>query len=352
MKPSINYSKEDPKLCLLKEILNIIDDKKTYRIIGRLGIHNINKFQNMIKILLSTMYFEYTISNLIKELNRQDDLQTYFNIDEVPSEKQVYEYMSKISPDIINKMVNNILKPYYNKNRSVIARYTVDATPVEVDINTVKKYIKPEDLEELKLKWGYSKTKGNYIGYKVTVTIDNKTKCPISILIHAGSPHDSKIFDNVLKELKRRRLFKKRTIILFDKGYYSYRNYRIGLNIYKILPVIFPRYDKTTKKLEDNLAYPLDIYNSRTYKEDKKEFNHLKHILINYLNDWKDLKPVRGIIEDFFKVGKDAFGLGKFHKYTTKSISKSIYLCILLTALCVQQGYDTKTKMQQHEKEI
>lgn len=28
MKPSINYSKEDPKLCLLKEILNIIDDKK------------------------------------------------------------------------------------------------------------------------------------------------------------------------------------------------------------------------------------------------------------------------------------------------------------------------------------
>ncbi len=52
-------------------------------------------------------------------------------------------------------------------------------------------------------------------------------------------------------------------------------------------------------------------------------------------------------MEDFFKVGKDAFGLGKFHKYTTKSITKSIYLYILLTALCVQQGYDTKTKMQQ-----
>lgn len=54
-------------------------------------------------------------------------------------------------------------------------------------------------MEDLKLKWGYSKTKGSYIGFKVTVTIDNKSKCQISILIHAGSPHDSKIFDNVLK---------------------------------------------------------------------------------------------------------------------------------------------------------
>ena len=345
MKQSINYSKEDPKLCLLKEILNIIDDKKTYRIIGRLGVHNIKKFQNMVKILLGSMFFEYTISNLVNELNRQNDLQTYFNIDEIPSEKQVYEYMSKVSPETINNMVNSILKPYYSKNRDVIVRYTVDATPVEVDINHVKKFIKPEVLEELNLKWGYSKTKGSYIGYKVTVTIDNKSKCPVSILIHPGSPHDSKIFDNVLKELKRRRLFKKRTIILFDKGYYSYKNYRIGLNIYRIIPIIFPKYKNTTQKLKDNLSYPLDIYNSRTYEQDKKEYNHLKHLLMEYLKNWKDLKPERGLIEDFFKVGKDTFGLGKFHKYTINSISKSIYLCILLTALCVQQGYDTKTKM-------
>ena len=86
------------------------------------------------------------------ELNRQNDLQTYFNIDELPTEKQVYEFMSKVSPETINQMVNNILKPYYSKNREVIARYTVDATPVEVDINHIKKYIKPEYLEDLKLK--------------------------------------------------------------------------------------------------------------------------------------------------------------------------------------------------------
>lgn len=45
MKPSINYSKEYPKLCLLKEILKIIDNKKTYQIIGRTSIHNISNFK-------------------------------------------------------------------------------------------------------------------------------------------------------------------------------------------------------------------------------------------------------------------------------------------------------------------
>lgn len=115
---------------------------------------------------------------------------------------------------------------------------------MEVDINIVKKYIKPEDLEDLKLKWGYSKTKGSYIGFKLTVVLDKETLCPISMLIHSGSPHDSKIFDETLNELKRRKLFTKRTIILFDKGYYSYRNYNIGINRYKIIPVIFPKYKK------------------------------------------------------------------------------------------------------------
>lgn len=60
----------------------------------------------------------------------------------------------------------------------------------------------------------------------------------------------------------------------------------------------------------------------------------------------KDYKPVRGIIEDFFKVAKDAFGLGKFHSYTVDSMSKNIYFCLLLTTIVVQQGYKTKTKLQ------
>ena len=39
-------------------------------------------------------------------------------------------------------------------------------------------------------------------------------------------------------------------------------------------------------------------------------------ILFEKLKNWKDLKPIRGLIEDFFKVAKDAFGLGEFHSFT------------------------------------
>jgi len=54
--------------------------------------------------------------------------------------------------------------------------------------------------------------------------------CPVSILIHPGALHDSKIFDETLKELKRRRIIKPKNILLFDKGYFSYDNYNIGIN--------------------------------------------------------------------------------------------------------------------------
>ena len=223
----------------------------------------------------------------------------------------------------------------------------VDATPVAVDINTIKKYVSKEELAKLDLKWGFSKTKNYYIGFKVTVVLDKDTLCPVSILIHAGAPHDSVIYEEVLKELKRRRLFGKRTILYLDRGYYSLENYKIGINRYKIVPVIAPKYKNTIQKIKDNLAYPLEIYNNKNLKEEKKNYILLKTILIKQITNWDNLKPVRGLIEDFFKVAKDAFGLGKFHKYTTKSISKSIYLCLLLTTLCIQQGYKTKTKMQQ-----
>ena len=42
---------------------------------------------------------------------------------------------------------------------------------------------------------------------------------PVSILIHSGAPNDSKIFDEVLQDLQKRRIIKRKDIILFDRGY-------------------------------------------------------------------------------------------------------------------------------------
>ena len=347
MKPSINLDKKDPKICLLTKILKHFDEKTIKQLLARNDVHNINQMIDCIKIILMTMYYDYTISDMIRELNRNKKLQSHFNINNILTEQQFYEYFSRYNEEIFNNLVNSMCSKIYKPNRKAIKTYLVDATPVAVDINTIKKYITKEDLKKLNLKWGFSKTKKHYIGFKVTVVLDKDTLTPVSIRVDAGAPHDSIIYEDVLKELKRRRLLGKRTLLYFDRGYYSLENYKIGINRYKIVPVIAPKYDDTVQKIKDNLAYPLEIFKNKDLNELKKEYIILKTILIEQIEKWNDLKPIRGLIEDFFKVAKDAFGLGKFHKYTSKSVSKNIYLCILLTTLIIQQGYNTKTKMQQ-----
>ena len=182
-----------------------------------------------------------------------------------------------------------------------------------------------------------------YLKNKVTVVLEKNTHTPVSILIHPGAPNDSKIFDEVLKELKRRSPIKPKDLIYFDRRYFFYENYKIGINKYKIIPVIFPKEIFKINKFQDQMSYSLIIYkNKKEISENKKLTEHLQKLLFIKLKNWKDYKPIRGIIEDFFKTAKGAFGLGKFHSFTDKSMYKNIYLCLLLTAIVVQTGFKTK----------
>jgi len=61
---------------------------------------------------------------------------------------------------------------------------------------------------------------------------------PLMILIHPGSPNDAKIFDEIMFELKRRRLLRKGQLLIADNGFYSVYNYLIRINKYKTVPLI------------------------------------------------------------------------------------------------------------------
>ena len=282
------------------------------------------------------------------ELNRSSNLRNFAGILEVPSESQVYEYLSRYDPETYSNIVNSILRKFFRPLKTRKNTYIADATPVMCDINILKKYISPEHLKKLRLKFGYSNSNGYFVGYKVTMVLEKKTRTPVSILIHPGAPSDSKIFDEVFKELKRRRLIKPKDLIYFDRGYFSYENYKIGINKYKIIPAIFPKEIFNINKFQDQMSYSLMIYkNKNNIEENKKLTNHLQRLLLIKLENWKEYKPVRGIIEDFFKAAKGAFGLGKFHSFTDKSMYKNIYLCLLLTTIVVQTGFKTKTQLQQ-----
>ena len=178
MKPSINLDKKDPKICLLTKILKHFYEKTIKQLLARNDVHNINQMIDCIKIILMTMYYDYTISDMIRELNRNKKLQSHFNINNILTEQQFYEYFSRYNEEIFNNLVNSMCSKIYKPNRKAIKTYLVDATPVAVDINTIKKYITKEDLKKLNLKWGFSKTKKHYIGFKVTVVLDKDTLTP------------------------------------------------------------------------------------------------------------------------------------------------------------------------------
>ena len=183
---------------------------------------------------------------------------------------------------------------------------------------------------------GFSTTKGHFIGFKVTVVLNEKTMAPVSILIHSGAPNDSKIFDEVLQDPHKKRIIKRKDLILFDRGYYGYKNYQIGINKYNIIPIIFPRESYMEEKLKGQMSYPMEVFSKNKKAKDlKKDIDNIASILYQELRTWKYLKPIRGIIEDFFKVAKNAFGLGEFHSYTVESMSRKIYSYLLLTTLIV-----------------
>ena len=348
MLPSLNYDSRDPKFNLLGKIFKIIDSKKFKNTCNRKGIKNRQMMVISIKILFMSMYFSYTVSDVVNELNRSSKLRKFAGFSkEIPTAEQIYEYMSRYSAEQYCKIVNSTLMRFNKENRGKYNRFIADATPSACDFNNDKHFIPKEHLEKLNLKWGFSTTKGHFIGFKVTVVLNEKTMTPVSILIHSGAPNDAKIFDEVLQNLQKRRIIKRKDIILFDRGYYGYKNYQIGVNKYKIVPIIFPKESYREEKLKGQMSYPIEVFSrNKKAKELKKDIDSIASILFNKLQNWKDLKPIRGIIEDFFKVAKDAFGLGEFHSYTVESMSRKIYLCLLLTALIVQQGYKTKTQLQ------
>ena len=79
-----------------------------------------------------------------------------------------------------------------------------------------KRYSK-ERFSEINLKWFYSSFKCYYIGYKVTVVLKKNSLTLVLILIYKGVPHDTRIYKEVLKNLKQPRIIRSLYMLLFDK---------------------------------------------------------------------------------------------------------------------------------------
>ena len=348
MKHRLNLDIKDPNYILLKKIFKIIDSRKSLEILASYGFKNLNKEIFVFKTIFISMFFGVDVSFILNELESKKELRNYFKISEILTADQVYKIFSQQNPENLLKALNRILNHQNRVKRRGKNTFIVDATPVDLDFNFNRNKKTKEHLKTLNLKWSYSSSKGFYIGFKATVIIDYDSMNPVSILIHSGAPNDAKLFDEIMENLQKRRIIRKGDTIIFDKGYYSYETYQIGISKYKIVPFIFPRDNFKRNKLNDQLSCPLQAF-KKTKKiiTEKRLYGNLKHELLKKLDNWKKFKPIRGKIEDFFKLLKQGLNMREIHKYTPKSVEKTVYLNVFLGALIISQGFYSKTAIQQ-----
>jgi hypothetical protein len=347
MQHHLNYSKEDPNYILLSKTFKIIGSRKAMTIMASKGVKKVNFMILSIKIMFTAMFFNTTVEFVVQELKRDEELRKFFEISDVPKARQLSEFFKRFESNTYVKIVNSILMNTKPLKRRGKLTFIVDATPVDLDYNVTRKHRSKEYLEKQDLKWSYSSSYGFYIGFKATIVIEQKSTLPVAIIIHSGALHDSKIFTEIMDNLQKRRIIRKGDILIFDRGYYSYINYQIGISKYKIVPLSFPKENFKIQKLIDKLTYPLDVFkDKKTKKILKKLYNTLKRILIEKLKNWKHYKPIRGKIEDFFKLCKSGLGLKKLHKYTPESAKRTTILTVFLAGLITTIGYNTKTALQ------
>lgn len=84
--------------------------------------------------------------------------------------------------------------------------------------------------------------------------------------------------------------------------------------------------------------------------KEKHFYNNLKHDLFKKLGQWKKFKPIRGKIEDFFKLLKQELNIKQIHKYTPKLVKKTVYLNVFLESVIISQGFTQKQLYNNYPK--
>jgi len=338
---------KDSKWILLGKILKVFGSRRIKQEMARQGIKPADKAGTMLRMTFIAMFFSQEIAYVVKELKERKKLRNFVKIQEIPSDKQIYRFLSRFSEEQFVSITLGILNSLCCRRGRNKAKIIVDSTDIQVDLNWFRRKITKKNLEDKEFKWGYSPSKGYYIGYKLTLAVDYSKKKPLAFLMHQGSPNDAKLCLEILKELKRRRVIRNGDVVMSDKGYYSYDNYLIGISRFKIVPLIFPKKNFKMNRALDGMSYPLRLfYKKRLNKKNKFFFKRLVKEFEMKLENWRKFKPVRSYIEDIFKVAKNSFSLDKIHRYTFRSVKKFVSLGVLLVGIVVLLGFDSKEELQ------
>jgi hypothetical protein len=334
----LNPDSKDPIWTLFGKVIKLIDCRSFQQELARNGLQSIKRYQTMLKIILMASYFNLEVSHVYYEVENRVKLRKFLNIDELLTLKQIREVYSRNNEQKYLELALKTLNKLEFKKTRNIKTVLIDSTPILIDLKFNGKFISKQKCLDKDYKRGFSTSKGHYAGFQMTMALEYETLRPLVVLIHPGSPHDSKMFDEIMFELKRRRLLKKGQLIVADRGFYSAENYLIGINKYNIVPLIFAKTKPTLEVLKDKLINPLDYFDY----ENKPGiiYEKLRERLFELLPKWKDFRRTRWKIEKVFQFLKENLGFGRIHAYTKRSVYKKAYLNVLLLGILISEGYN------------
>ncbi len=70
-------------------------------------------------------------------------------------------------------------------------------------------------------------------------------------------------------------------------------------------------------------------------EEEKKLYKRLVVKFKSLIKNWGELRPIRSLIEDTFKLAKKACIMDNLHRYTMLSVKKYCSLAVFLTGLVI-----------------
>jgi hypothetical protein len=347
VKPPLIPIKEDFKWRLLSDILNIFDLRSTKQILSQYEILPLENAIPALKIVLSSMFFCLEISYVVRELEDKKKLRKFMRIKSVPSEDEVYSIISCFDPEQFINFVIVLLNNVCSRRKRGLSQIIIDSTDIDLDLNWFKRKISKKMLENRQFKWGHSTHRGYFIGMKLSLALEYPSLKPLAFVVNEANVSEYTVYPQILEELHRRRKIRAGDILYFDKGYYSYENYVIGIAKYKIVPVIFPKINCNFNKLFDMLRYPLNIFDSkRNTKEEKKLYKRLVAKFKSLIENWGGLRPIRSLIEDVFKLAKKACNMENLHRYTMRSVKKYCSLAVFLTGAVIAFSICDKKMLQ------
>jgi hypothetical protein len=75
-------------------------------------------------------------------------------------------------------------------------------------------------------------------------------------------------------------------------------------------------------------------------------WKHLLDKLLTLFDRIDEYATIRSLIEDVFKVAKNALSLKQLHRYTTRSVEKVVATTVLLLGTIISLGFNSKDLLQ------